>query len=208
MGVAGLILGSLIGMTVASVAASTIGELVIGALWLDLNFPYIAKMGGDCAIISNATFAVCVFSGVTFLLFIVAAILYVIAQADVAKFLALGGVALYLGVFICAVIIYAKAPTRDEDGQYDPFTGKDCDETKFEYDKWSEHWNSKLDSYEEGARGTIMMERTMPVQGWLTYMIWSIISLVLLIVVVVLVILKFPGIYDILPSHQSVAPAP
>jgi hypothetical protein len=205
MGVAGLILGSLIGLAVASVAASTIGELVINAMWLDLNFPFLGKTGGDCALISNTAFTVCVFSGVTFLVFVVAAVLYIAAGADVAKFLALGGVSLHIGVFVCAVILYAKVPPRGEHGERDA-AALDCDFSKLtaaEVFDWRKQWAEKLKSYGDGA-SQVYTERTYPADGWLTYMVWSAIGLVLLIVVVVMVILKFPGIYDIFPAHSPV----
>jgi hypothetical protein len=208
MGIHGHILGSLIGLAVASAAASTIGELVINAMWLDLNFPFFQKPGGDCALICNTALIACLFSALAFVLFVVAAILYVAAGKDSAKFVALAGVALHIGVSVCAVILYAKVPARDDDGSrkigemYCDWSAlSPADETN-----WANRKKNRLESYGEGAE-QIWYERTIPVDGWLTYMIWSVIALALFLVILVLIILKYPGIYDILPFHVPVGGA-
>jgi hypothetical protein len=64
-----------------------------------------------------------------------------------------------------------------------------------------------LEGYGKNAE-TILEERLSPYDGWLTYMIWSIIALALLIVIVLLVVTKFSGIYEIFPVPQTVAATP
>jgi ABC-type antimicrobial peptide transport system permease subunit len=205
MSLAGLILGALIGLAVASVTAATIGELVVNAMWLDLNFPFFHKSGGDCALVCNTALTACLCSGLSFVLFVAAAVLYVVVHKESARFVALGGVAFFIGVFVCAVILYAKVPPRGETGER---TSSDmfCDWSALsptDLADWAKRKESRLKGYGNGAE-QVYHERTIPVDGWLASMVWSVIALVLLIVILVLVIVKFPGIYEILQRYPPV----
>jgi hypothetical protein len=79
------------------------------------------KAGGDCALISNTAFTICIFSSFTFIIFIVSAILYVILKKDIAKVLALIGIALNIGILVCSIILYAKIPEKDINGDKNRF---------------------------------------------------------------------------------------
>jgi hypothetical protein len=204
MGIAGLILGALIGMAVATVTASAIGELVVNALWLDVNYPYMVIAGGDCALVSNTAFAACIFSGFTFIVFIAAAVLYLVLKTDVAKFLAIVGVCLNIAVTVCSIILYAKVPGRGDDGLRKELF---CDMgalTGDDWDNWNKVREKRLSKYKNAA-DDVYRERSEPYGAWLALMIVSLFAFVLVAVILVLALIKFEGIYDILPAHGRVS---
>jgi small-conductance mechanosensitive channel len=205
MALGGLVLGSLIGMAIASIVAALIGELVIAARLLDWVYPWLGKLGDTCATRQNSAFAVCVFAGVTLIVFVVAAVLYVVTKIDATKFIALAGAVLYLGFFICAIVFYSTVPSRDENG-YRPTPESLCpDKLSVEDAKdYLEHIAKKQEKHKLGFDDALR-EAVQPYTAEVAFLIVSLIGFLLLLAVLGLTLGRYSGIYDIFPAHEPVA---
>jgi hypothetical protein len=204
---AGLILWVLLGVTTAVVAAQLIGELVVNALFFDLVNPYYGKIGGDFQILQNAAIAIVVLSAVAFAVFVAAAVLYFVLHLDIAKWIAIGGAAVDLGVFICAIILYAKV-SKGYGKQGMVFAGFYRILGDDEYYKFWVQIGDKAKDAVEPDNVRTLYNRLFPEDAWLAFLIISIVALLLIVAIIVLtLVLKIEGIAEVFPAHTPVSGA-